>query len=528
MSSETMKTIAPQTLRQWLNDGGELALLDVREAGEFGNAHLLFAVPVPYSAFEVQIARLVPRRATRIVVYDDGSSGVAKRARRRAGALGHEDVHVLEGGTEGWERAGYRLFAGVNVPSKVFGELVEHARHTPTMAASALRHKQLHGEPVVVIDGRPLAEYRRMNIPGSLCCPNGELALRICGLVDDDVTPIVVNCAGRTRSIIGAQTLIDIGVSNPVYALENGTQGWALAGFELERGSDRGYPPIPEAHSGDRRTDAIRRLAMTEGVREVAVAEARDWLADRTRTTYVLDVRTPEEFAACPVPNVQNAPGGQLVQATDQWLAVRGARVLLIDHDAVRAPMVARWLRRMGWNAHTLRLTDAATAVGSDPDGVSPELPRPASLSTADLAVWLRNDACIVLDLRPSMDYRRGHIPGAVWSIRPRIAQDIPKGSTRVVLVCDDALISRMAAHELMERTDLEVYQLEGGFKRWVAESRPVAASPNVPSDHEAIDYLFFVHDRHDGNLAAARKYLEWEQGLVAQLEPDELAIFNP
>ena len=96
-------------------------------------------------------------------------------------------------------------------------------------------------ENFVIVDGRPFAEYRKMSIPGGICCPNGELALRIQDIAPDPRTKIVVNCAGRTRSIIGAQTLLDLGVPNPVYALENGTQGWFLAGLELEHGAQRHY-----------------------------------------------------------------------------------------------------------------------------------------------------------------------------------------------------------------------------------------------------------------------------------------------
>jgi hypothetical protein len=47
------------------------------------------------------------------------------------------------------------------------------------------------------------------------------------------------------------------------------------------------------------------------------------------------------------------------------------------------------------------------------------------------------------------------------------------------------------------------------------------------PADGDAIDYLWFVHDRHDGNLDAARRYLAWEQGLIAQLDAEEKAEFD-
>src|SRR4030095_5457484 len=98
------------------------------------------------------------------------------------------------------------------------------------------------GEDFVIVDGRPFSEYQKMNIPGGICCPNAELPYRIGEIVKNPDTKIIVNCAGRTRSIIGAQTLINFGVANPVYALENGTQGWVLADFQLERGATRRYP----------------------------------------------------------------------------------------------------------------------------------------------------------------------------------------------------------------------------------------------------------------------------------------------
>ena len=108
---------------------------------------------------------------------------------------------------------------------------------------------------MVLVDGRPFAEEEERNVPGGICCPNGELALRIAELAPDPETQIIVTCAGRTRSIIGAQTLIDLGVPNRVAALENGTQGWFLAGLELERGASRRY----RQEIGDAGLSAVRK-----------------------------------------------------------------------------------------------------------------------------------------------------------------------------------------------------------------------------------------------------------------------------
>src|SRR5712671_6996443 len=229
------------TLKKWLSDGSEIALIDVREPGQYGVGHPFFAVPLPYSRFEIGLAALAPNPGARMVLCDDGD-GVAQRAVGRAAGLGYRNVYVLAGGLSAWREASYTLYAGVNVPSKTFGELVEQKRHTPRISPQAVAAMQAAKDDFVIIDGRPFAEYRKMNIPDGICCPNGELVLRIQDIAPDPKTKIVVNCAGRTRSIIGAQTLIDFGVPNPVYALENGTQGWFLAGFELEHGARRRYP----------------------------------------------------------------------------------------------------------------------------------------------------------------------------------------------------------------------------------------------------------------------------------------------
>ena len=516
------KAVDAKTLKRWLSDGSEIALLDVREHGQYGESHLFFGVPLPYSRLEIDAPRLVPRRCARVVVYDDGSLGVAQLAARRLAAIGYSAVHVLEDGTRGWERAGYRLFAGVNVPSKTFGELVEHECHTPRISAAELSRMQRAGEPVAVLDGRPLSEFRKMSIPGARCCPNGELAYRVRAMVPDESTPIVVNCAGRTRSIIGAQTLIDLGIPNPVVALENGTQGWYLADFELEHGATRAYPEIA---AGSDLSDARSRahaLAKRCGVRWIEDDVAADWLEDPSRTTFLLDVRTAEEFASSTIPGAVHAPGGQLLQATDQWVGVRHARLLLVDSENVRAPVAASWLVRMGHDAAVLREGTASRVRASI---------TPASLSAIE-AIGVEElksspDAAIV-DLRSGMAYRKAHVAGSEWSIRPRLSAWVKSGArTRVVVVAGDANLARLASIDLREAGVSRIALLDGGFEAWRKSGGAVESSLDRPADAECIDYLFFVHDRHDGNKESARRYLAWETQLLSQLDERELASYR-
>jgi len=521
-----VKTVTPEQLKAMLHDGGEIALLDVREAGQFGQSHLLFATPLPYSRLELDLATLVPRKSVRVVVCDDGVLGVAGRAAKRLPALDYTDVSVFDGGTTGWAAARYALFSGVNVPSKTFGELVEHACHTPRVTVQELARMQAAGEDFVILDGRPYSEYRKMNIPGGICCPNAELPYRVSSMVTNPKTKIVVNCAGRTRSIIGAQTLINFGIPNPVVALENGTQGWVLADFKLERGASRKYPDRVDASALTAAQASARKLMERFSIRTATAGQVEAWLKEADRSTFLCDVRTPEEFEAGSIPGSVHAPGGQLIQATDQWVGVRNARIVLIDGgERIRAPVVASWLKQLGYDTYVLD-----GGVRSGLRGVSaskPVLPTLGTISASELRRALEAGNCNVLDLGPSMNFRKTHIPGSRWSIRPRLAATARDARGAPVLAAGDADVARLAATELLDAGITNVRILDGGLAAWTRAGYALESSPADPPDAECIDYLFFVHDRHAGNREAMKQYLAWETGLVAQLDAQERASFK-
>jgi len=523
--------IAAEDLRARLYGQGEVALLDVREPGQTVLGHILFSAPLPYSRFELDLPRLVPNTAVPMVLVDDGD-GVAERAAARAEALGYRDVQCLTGGAAAWEGAGHTLYQGVNVPSKAFGELVEHAADTPRLTAEDVAKMKAAAADMVIVDGRPLEEFVKMNIPGGTCCPNGELALRIERLAPDPSTKIVVNCAGRTRSIIGAQTLIDLGVPNPVYALENGTQGWVLAGLDLEHGKTGAVPGAPE--SLERQRARAAELGQRFGVERVVPETLAGWLQDGTRTTYLLDVRTAAERQDDPAERksiiarhgIQHAPGGQLVQATDQWIGVRRARVVVLDTEDVRAPVTASWLRRLGHDAVTLTGgLDALRDVAAAGHPQCPDLPDLAPIRPADLQRRIADGSMAVVDLRASEAYRAGHVPGAVWGVRPRLGRlDL---APAIALIADDAAVARLAACDLSEMGMADIALLDGGMTAWTAAGLPTEATPDSPPDAERIDFLSFTHGRHHGDLDASRQYLAWEIALVDQLDADERAVFR-
>jgi rhodanese-related sulfurtransferase len=259
-------------------------------------------------------------------------------------------------------------------------------------------------------------------------------------------------------------------------------------------------------------------------VKSISAETLTLWLSDEDRTTYVLDVRTPEEHSAGSIPGATHAPGGQLVQATDQWVGVRNARIVLVDSEGVRAPVVASWLQQLGCEACVLEGGTAAKV--SVPRATAPELPSLARLAAAELKRGLDAGAYAVIDLRSSMAFRKGHIPGSRWSIRSRVAE-AARTMKAAVLVADEDDIARLAAIDLLEAGVNDVKLLDGGLAGWTAAGYTTEASEDVPSDSECIDYLFFVHDRHAGNREAMRQYLAWETGLIAQLENDDRALFK-
>ena len=339
-------SIDARALRTRIMGTGELALIDVREASAYAEGHILYAASLPLARLALLAERALPRRSVPIVVCDDGE-GIAAGAAARLTDSGYCDVSVLEGGVEAWAARGGVLFSGTNVPSKAFGEHVEHIEGTPSLSAEELDSLVKSGEDVLILDSRPMDEYRAHSIPGGICVPGAELAYRVHDLRRSPDTRVVVNCAGRTRSIIGAQSLINAGVVN-VTSLRNGTMGWRLAGLELAFDADERYPPLSET-GRDEAGRSAARVAERFGVRYLERAAFEAWRRERDeRTLYVFDVRNPEEYEAGHLPGSRCAPGGQLVQETDVYAPVLGSRVVLVDDDGVRATMTASWLEQMG------------------------------------------------------------------------------------------------------------------------------------------------------------------------------------
>jgi rhodanese-related sulfurtransferase len=529
-------SITPSELQAFLASGATLALLDVREHGEYNRAHIAGASSLPRRQIEWRLARLVPSTRVPVVLCDD-TGPRARLAAATVERMGYGDVRVLEGGVNRWASEGLPTEWGMNVPSKDFGERVEVERHVPTIEARELRERIARGEDVVILDTRTPEEYRRFCIPGGRSVPGGELAYRISEIVKErPEATVVVNCAGRTRSIIGAQILRRMGLTN-VVSLKNGTSGWVLAGYSLEAGADRVALPEPSPEARARVEAFARRAAAEDGVTLLAAGDLRALMGRAAdEAVYLVDVRTDAEFAAGHIPGFWWFPGGQAVQRADDLVAVRNGHVVFCDDGIARAAIAASWYRQLGFpNVYAVDGGTAAwAATGQDLERGMAE-PEPFGLAEARAATRTVAPAAlhallgmaappVVIHVGTSREFAAGHVPGARWVPRgwlePRIEALVPDWTEPIVVTDADAdgASALLAARTLAELGYHDVAVVEGGVGAWRAEGLPV--EQGLSGVMEPPDDV--VPAGPERSFADMIEYLRWEEALGRKYAPQD------
>jgi rhodanese-related sulfurtransferase len=359
-----------------------------------------------------------------------------------------------------------------------------------------------------------------MNVPG------GDLILWADALKQKPQTTVIVNCAGRTRSIIGTAALHRLGVTN-VRALKNGTMGWLLAGFELESRPLRVASTAP-AESRIKAGDLARQLAQDEKIPQLSMDELLDLLNSRLNAgvTYVIDVRSAKEYEAGHIPGSLTVPGGQAVQRADDFMAVRNARVIFISSESARAVMAAYWYRQMGFrDVSVLQGGLRAWVDNGKPLGFGAPPTEPLGWETAkknarlvgptELAVRLQKFSIWLVDVGTSVDFEAGHVPGAQWIsrgwIEPKLPERFPDRDRAIVITCPDGRSSAFACRALSGLGYTDVAVLDGGVRAWAAADYPTEKGLDLCLV-EPNDVVLSPSIR--GSKEDMKHYLEWEMKL--------------
>ena len=375
------------------------------------------------------------------------------------------------------------------MPSKKFGERVYEQQDVPEVTADELKHWMSDGRELLLLDSRTPEEHRAVTIPGSRSVPGGELALRIHDLEHGPNTTVVVHCAGRTRSIVGARALLDVGIEN-VFALRNGTMGWKMAGLDLEEGSDRVGLPNPSSDGRLRASARAMQLAAEHDVRLISPAELRELLDKaQSENVYAIDSRTREEFEEGHLPGFRWFPGGQVVQRTDEVIGVRSGQVILACDDGIRSVVTASWLRRMGFpNVSVLgggmkAWQDAGGRLDDPSNAPLPPVIKQAMDSIRTVGALELNDAPgevdppSIVEVGTSREFAMGHIPGSRWVPRGWLEiwiADISPPDRPLVIAATDEAQAALAAVALRERGYDRVGVLAGGAAAWRAAGFPM------------------------------------------------------
>ncbi len=512
---------SPDQLAALLEGDSPFALLDVRELGEYNQAHIPGACPLPRRLIEYRLPRLVPNPSTNVIVCDDDG----RRAALALGTLqkmGYTNASVLEGGINRWTSQGYGSEWGVNVPSKDYGERVQVERNIPEITAEELESWISRKDKFVLVDSRTPEEHNSFCIPGSRSMPGGELALRVWDLMDSEDTPVVVHCAGRTRSIVGTSILHRMGIKN-VFGLRNGTMGWQLAGFDLEHGSDRLALDTPSEAAIQKAEAHGRKVATEDGVQYLPLEDLASFIAEHSQeNVYLIDVRSIEEFESGHVPGFWWYPGGQAAQESDNAVGVKAGHIVFCCDGVARASVTASLFRQIGYpnvyvlDGGTTAWTRAGFSLQAGPASPDPALldqarSRVPSLPAPDARKLMEDQDCATLFVGTSAEFAQAHPPGARWaprgSLELTIGEIAPSLTTPVILVTPEGRESLLAGMTLLDSGYSNVYSLQGGTRAWADEGLPLetglAGVMSPPND--------LVSTGSGRNFADAINYLRWE-----------------
>lgn len=525
--------ISAERLLRKLRSSEEIAVVDVREARHFAQAHVALSSHLPLSFLEPAALRALPRKTVSVVVVDADGGALSWLARDKLVVLGFRNVQVLHGGIEAWQAAGHAVASGYNMLVKAFADQAHAKFATPTITAAQLQQRRAESRPTTVIDCRPVAEYRALTVAGAYNATGVELAhldfdAPVAGQQADPDHLWVITCFSRTRGIVGATTLARLAGRRNVAFLEDGIMAAVLQGLPTAPGAagEVPLPPLPQQKAAKLASEIAARF----GLRVIGLAQFEALQAQRSqRSLYVFDVRHESVYARVHLPGALSAPGGQLVMTYDLQVAVRRPRIVLVDtEDLLRATVTAFWLTQLG-DAEVFILRSESSQFNALP--APPEAPRrTAWIDPADLADRLAGNGVRLFDVGPSLAFEQGHIPGARFVLRTHWAgwfkSARPQGP--LVFTSPDGINAAYAADEVGRLFGAETYALRGGTQAWRAAGLQIetAWTSNQQLSPFEDDWGSPMRVR-SAREVPFRDYLAWERSLGASVAADATVAFR-
>jgi len=526
--------ISPSTLYQWLLSKEEVALLDIREVNAYGQGHIFMAINVPYSRLELGVNQCVPDRTAKIVLIDENGV-LAEHARDKLTRFGFLQVLTVAGGMHAWCTEGYDSYDGTYVLEHAFGLFVVDQYQTPSISASELMKIRENGEDALIIDTRPFDAYTKGTIPGSINIPLGELAVRFSNVVRDRHERVVVHCAGLTRGALGAQTLINLGIANPVAVLWDGTKGWGVAGGQLEHHATREAP-----ESSENVPDFVQEFQ--EFARDhypitfVSIDHVREQTKkDNQQSFLMIDIRTREEHLTDPLAASVWIPGGELIGMTQDHLALRNMDLCLVGNGDGRAEIIAGWLLEQGWpSVSIMEDTRSYREMGNSiPERVDNMTVATEGnvITPIDLKARMENENVVVIDFSSSQEFAMGHIPGSWWMSPASLTKPLYSfpTATCIVATSSQSRLAQLATIDLAQFVSIPVFSLDGGMEAWIAEGYPQASGLTRtlgPIDDVYWEFAELPSDDIDTLRATWRRIVEWRAKLRTRYSKDPIVPF--
>lgn len=116
-----------------------------------------------------------------------------------------------------------------------FVELVEECKKSiEETNVDAVRHRQLQGESLCLIDVREDNEWERGHLPGAIHIGKGVIERDIENMMPDKDTELLLYCGGGYRSALAAYNLKMMGYTKAI-SVDGGFKGWINSGFPIEK-----------------------------------------------------------------------------------------------------------------------------------------------------------------------------------------------------------------------------------------------------------------------------------------------------